>query len=37
VLLLVFASLIAAGMPLHVAGLAIPSSLALIYIVAQQV
>jgi RND superfamily putative drug exporter len=37
VLVLVFASLIAAGMPLLVAGLAIPSSLALIYIVAQQV
>ena len=37
VLVLVFASLIAAGMPLLVAGLAIPSSLALIYIVAQQI
>ena len=37
VLLLVFASLVAAGMPLLVAGLAIPSSLALVYIVAQQV
>ncbi len=37
VLILVFASLIAAGMPLLVAGLAIPSSLALIYLVAQQV
>ncbi len=37
VLILVFASVIAAGMPLLVAGLAIPSSLALIYIVAQQV
>jgi len=37
VLILVFASLVAAGMPLLVAGLAIPSSLALIYIVAQQV
>ena len=37
VLLLVFASLVAAGMPLLVAGLAIPSSLALIYLVAQQV
>src|SRR4051794_26081519 len=37
VLILVFASLIAAGMPLLVAGLAIPTSLALIYIVAQQV
>jgi putative drug exporter of the RND superfamily len=35
VLVLVFASLIAAGMPLLVAGLAIPSSLALIYVVAQ--
>ena len=37
VLILVFASLVAAGMPLLVAGLAIPSSLALIYLVAQQV
>jgi RND superfamily putative drug exporter len=37
VLILVFASIIAAGMPLLVAGLAIPSSLALIYLVAQQV
>jgi RND superfamily putative drug exporter len=37
VLILVFASVIAAGMPLLVAGLAIPSSLALIYLVAQQV
>jgi putative drug exporter of the RND superfamily len=37
VLVLVFASLVAAGMPLLVAGLAIPSSLALIYVVAQQV
>ena len=37
VLILVFASLIAAGMPLLVAGLAIPTSLALIYLVAQQV
>src|SRR3954462_9708850 len=37
VLILVFASLVAAGMPLLVAGLAIPSSLALVYIVAQQV
>jgi RND superfamily putative drug exporter len=37
VLILVFASIIAAGMPLLVAGLAIPSSLALIYVVAQQV
>jgi uncharacterized membrane protein YdfJ with MMPL/SSD domain len=37
VLILVFASILAAGMPLLVAGLAIPSSLALIYLVAQQV
>jgi RND superfamily putative drug exporter len=37
VLVLVFASVVAAGMPLLVAGLAIPSSLALIYLVAQQV
>ena len=37
VLLLVFASVVAAGMPLLVAGLAIPSSLALVWIVAQQV
>jgi uncharacterized membrane protein YdfJ with MMPL/SSD domain len=37
VLILVFASAVAAGMPLLVAGLAIPSSLALIYVVAQQV
>jgi len=37
VLILVFASVLAAGMPLLVAGLAIPSSLALIYIVAQQI
>src|SRR6478609_5089140 len=37
VLILVFASLAAAGMPLLVAGLAIPSSLALIYLVAQQI
>src|SRR4029078_13060794 len=37
VLILVFASLVAAGMPLLVAGLAIPSSLALIYLVAQQI
>jgi RND superfamily putative drug exporter len=37
VLLLVFASLVAAGMPLLVAGLAIPSSLALVYLVAQQI
>jgi RND superfamily putative drug exporter len=37
VLVLVFASIVAAGMPLLVAGLAIPSSLALIWVVAQQV
>jgi RND superfamily putative drug exporter len=37
VLVLVFASIVAAGMPLLVAGLAIPFSLALVYIVAQQV
>ena len=37
VLLIVFASIVAAGMPLLVAGLAIPSSLALVWIVAQQV
>jgi putative drug exporter of the RND superfamily len=37
ILLLVFASLIAGGMPLLVAGLAIPSSLAIIFLVAQQV
>ncbi len=37
VLLAVFASVVAAGMPLLVAGLAIPSSLALVWIVAQQV
>ncbi len=37
VLLFVFASVVAAGMPLLVAGLAIPSSLALIWIVAQQI
>ena len=37
VLILVFASVVAAGMPLLVAGLAIPSSLALIYLVAQQI
>lgn len=35
VLVFVFASLVAAGMPLLVAGLAIPSSLALVYVVAQ--
>jgi putative drug exporter of the RND superfamily len=34
ILILVFASVVAAGMPLLVAGLAIPSSLALIYLVA---
>jgi RND superfamily putative drug exporter len=37
VLLFVFASVVAAGMPLLVAGLAIPSSLALVWVVAQQV
>jgi RND superfamily putative drug exporter len=37
VLVVVFASIVAAGMPLLVAGLAIPSTMALIYIVAQQV
>src|SRR5919197_3847213 len=37
ILIAVFASLIAAGMPLLVAGLAIPSTLALIYVVALQV
>jgi RND superfamily putative drug exporter len=37
ILILVFASLVAAGMPLLVAGLAIPSSLAIIAVVAQQV
>ena len=37
VLLFVFASVVAAGMPLLVAGLAIPSSLALIWFIAQQV
>ena len=36
ILILVFASILAAAMPLLVAGLAIPSSLALIYLVAQQ-
>ncbi|HUG47504.1 MAG TPA: MMPL family transporter [Candidatus Limnocylindria bacterium] len=36
ILILVFASIVAAGLPLLVAGLAIPSSLALIYMVAQQ-
>lgn len=37
VLVFVFASLVAAGMPLLVAGLAIPSSLALVFIAAQYV
>jgi len=37
ILIVVFASIVAAGMPLLVAGLAIPSSLAIIYLVAQQV
>ena len=37
ILVLVFASIVAAGMPLLVAGLAIPSTMALIYLVAQQV
>ena len=37
ILVLVFASIVAAGMPLFVAGLAIPSSLALVYLVAQHV
>jgi putative drug exporter of the RND superfamily len=37
VLLIVFASVVAAGMPLLVAGLAIPGSLALVWVVAQQV
>jgi RND superfamily putative drug exporter len=37
ILILVFGSLIAAGMPLLVAGLAIPSSLAVVWVVAQQV
>jgi RND superfamily putative drug exporter len=37
VLVLVFTSVVAAGMPLFVAGLAIPTSLGLIYLVAQQV
>ncbi|HEY3522118.1 MAG TPA: MMPL family transporter, partial [Candidatus Limnocylindrales bacterium] len=36
ILLAVFASLVAAGMPLLVAGLAIPTSLAAIYLAAQQ-
>ena len=37
ILVLVFASLVAAGMPLLVAGLAIPSSLAIVWVVAQQI
>jgi RND superfamily putative drug exporter len=37
ILVLVFASLVAAGMPLLVAGLAIPSSLAIVWAVAQQI
>ena len=37
VLILVFTSLISAGIPLLVAGLAIPTTLALVYIVGQQV
>jgi RND superfamily putative drug exporter len=37
VLILVFGTLLAAGMPLLVAGLAIPTSLGLVYLVAQQV
>jgi RND superfamily putative drug exporter len=37
ILVLVFLSIVAAGMPLLVAGLAIPSSLAIIYFVAQRV
>jgi RND superfamily putative drug exporter len=37
ILVLVFASLVAAGMPLLVAGLAIPASLAITFLVAQQV
>lgn len=37
VLVVVFASLVAAGMPLLVAGLAIPSSLALVFVIAQHV
>ena len=37
ILVFVFASLVAAGMPLFVAGLAIPSSLAVIFLVAQQI
>jgi RND superfamily putative drug exporter len=37
ILIVVFASIVAAGMPLLVAGLAIPSSLAVIFLVAKQV
>ena len=37
VLIAVFASIVAAGMPLLVVGLAIPTTMALIYLVAQQV
>ncbi|HEY3072437.1 MAG TPA: MMPL family transporter [Candidatus Limnocylindrales bacterium] len=37
ILILVFASVVAAGMPLLVAGLAIPTTLALVWIVAQQI
>jgi RND superfamily putative drug exporter len=37
ILILVFASLVAAGMPLLVAGLAIPSSLAIVWVVAQRI
>ncbi|MBF6605346.1 MAG: MMPL family transporter [Chloroflexi bacterium] len=37
ILIIVFASIVAAGMPLIVAGLAIPSTLGLIYFVSQQV
>jgi RND superfamily putative drug exporter len=37
ILVFVFASLVAAGMPLLVAGLAIPSTLGLVYFVSQQV
>ncbi len=37
ILIAVFASLIAAGMPLLVAGLSIPSALALVWVVAQQI
>ena len=37
VLVIVFASIVAAGMPLFVAGLAIPATLGLIFVVSQQV